>query len=117
VPTQAAGTVALRFVDEMRARVEAIVAERERVAGALATIDGLTVYPSGANFILFRPPARGSGGGPQESGGAVWQGLLDKDVLVRDFSRWPRLEGCLRVTVGLPSENDAFLTALKEVLG
>jgi histidinol-phosphate aminotransferase len=116
VPTQLAGTVALRFVNEMRARVEAIVAERERVAGALATIDGLTVYPSGANFILFRPPARGSGGGPQESGGAVWQGLLDKDVLVRDFSRWPRLEGCLRVTVGLPSENDAFLTALKEVL-
>jgi histidinol-phosphate aminotransferase len=116
VPTQLAGMVALRFVDEMRARVEAIVAERERVAAALATIDGLTAYPSGANFILFRPPARGSGGGPQEAGGAVWQGLLEKDVLVRDFSRWPRIAGCLRVTIGRPEENDTFLTALKEVL-
>ena len=116
VPTQLAGTVALRFVDEMRARVEAIVAERERVAAALATIDGLIAFPSGANFILFRPPARGSAGVPQEAGHAVWQGLLEKDVLVRDFSRWPRLEGCLRVTIGRPGENDAFLTALKEVL-
>jgi histidinol-phosphate aminotransferase len=116
VPTQLAGTVALRFVDEMRARVEAIVAERERVFAALTIIDGLTAFPSGANFILFRPPARGFGGVPQEAGHAVWQGLLEKDVLVRDFSRWPRLEGCLRVTVGRPEENDAFLSALKEVL-
>lgn len=116
VPTQLAGTVALRFVDEMRARVEAIVAERERIVAALTTMDGLTAFPSGANFVLFRPPARGFGGVPQEAGHAVWQGLLAKDVLVRDFSRWPRLEGCLRVTVGRPGENDAFLTALKEVL-
>jgi histidinol-phosphate aminotransferase len=64
------------------------------------------VYPSGANFVLFRT----------RDGHQVWQGLLDKDVLVRDFSRWPRLEDCLRVTVGRPEENDAFLTALKEVL-
>ncbi|MGH9037553.1 MAG: aminotransferase class I/II-fold pyridoxal phosphate-dependent enzyme, partial [Acidimicrobiia bacterium] len=116
VPTQLAGTVALRFVDEMRARVEAIVAERERVSAALATIEGLTAFPSGANFVLFRPTARGFGGDPREAGHAVWRGLVDKDVLVRDFSRWPRLDGCLRVTIGRPGENDAFLTALKEVL-
>jgi len=37
-------------------------------------------------------------------------------VLVRDFSSWPRLEQCLRVTVGTPEENDAFLTALRAAL-
>jgi histidinol-phosphate aminotransferase len=35
---------------------------------------------------------------------------------VRDFSRWPRLEGCLRVTVGTPDENDAFVVALRDAL-
>jgi histidinol-phosphate aminotransferase len=108
VPTQVAGTVALDFVPEMRARVEAIVAERERLFSALHALDGVEVFPSGANFVLFRVA--------RDAGHATWQGLLDKDVLVRDFSRWPRLEGCLRVTVGRPEENDAFLTALKEVL-
>ncbi|HEY3240208.1 MAG TPA: histidinol-phosphate transaminase, partial [Acidimicrobiia bacterium] len=112
VPTQLAGTVALDFVSEMRARVEAIVAERERLFSALGALDGVEVFPSGANFVLFRVAARGSGGVPRDAGHATWQGLLDKDVLVRDFSRWPRLEGCLRVTVGRPEENDAFLTAL-----
>ncbi|MGH8971763.1 MAG: histidinol-phosphate transaminase [Acidimicrobiia bacterium] len=106
VPTQVAGTVALDFVDEMRARVEAIVAERERLTGALGAMDGVEVFPSGANFVLIRV----------NGAHAVWQALLDKDVLVRDFSRWPRLNDCLRVTVGRPEENDAFLTALKEVL-
>ena len=45
----------------------------------------------------------------------LWQRLLDRGVLVRDFSRWPRLDGCLRVTVGTPDENDAFLAALARV--
>ncbi len=106
VPTQVAGKVALDFVAEMRARVEAIVAERERLTGALVAMDGVEVFPSGANFVLLRV------GGAHD----VWQGLLDKDVLVRDFSARPRLADCLRVTVGRPEENDAFLTALKEVL-
>jgi histidinol-phosphate aminotransferase len=37
-------------------------------------------------------------------------------VLVRDFSRWPRLDDCLRVTIGTPDENDAFLAAVDEEL-
>ena len=41
----------------------------------------------------------------------VWQALVDRGVLVRDFSRWPGVEDCLRVTVGTPEENDAFLVA------
>jgi histidinol-phosphate aminotransferase len=104
---QVAGRLALRFADEMEARVKAIVAERERVAAALAELP-THVWPSGANFILFRPLDRG--------GHDVWTALLERDVLVRDCSSWPRLDGCLRVTIGTRDEDDAFLAALREVL-
>jgi len=107
VPTQLAGVLALRFGREMDSRVALLVRERERLRAALAGVDGLTVYPSGANFVLLRVHGDGH---------AVWQRLVDRGVLVRDFSRWPRLEECLRVTVGTPEENDAFLAALREAV-
>ena len=105
---QIAGRLALGFVDEMEASVAGIVAERERLVAAL---DELAVvhFPSGANFVLFRPLER--------SGRDVWRGLLERSVLVRDCSGWARLADCLRVTIGRPDENDAFLDALREVLG
>jgi histidinol-phosphate aminotransferase len=104
---QAAGELALDFDDEMRARVAALVEERGRLVAGLGALD-VDVFPSGANFVLFRPR--------RVAGKDVWQGLLDRTVLVRDCSSWPRLEGCLRVTIGTPAEDDAFLAALEEVL-
>jgi histidinol-phosphate aminotransferase len=104
---QAAGRLALRFVGEMEDRVGLIVRERHRLLAALGRLP-VTVWPSQANFILFRPECR--------KGTEVWQGLVDRSVLVRDTSSWPRLAECLRVTVGTPAENDAFLSALAEVL-
>jgi histidinol-phosphate aminotransferase len=104
---QAAAAAALEHVDEMNARVAFLVEERGRLSAALADLP-VDVWPSGANFVLFRP----HGG----DGRKVWQGLLERSVLVRDCSSWPRLEGCLRVTVGTTDEDDAFLTALQEVL-
>jgi histidinol-phosphate aminotransferase len=107
---QLAGTLALDYVDDMDARVRAIVDERGRISAALAALP-LDVVPSGANFVLFRPAAS-----CELAGRTIWQGLLDRGVLVRDCSGWPRLADCLRVTIGTPAENDAFLTALTEVL-
>lgn len=104
---QIAGRVALRFVDDMEERVCAIVLERDRIQSSFAALP-LDQWPSGANFVLFRPQTK--------SGREVWQGLLDRSVLVRDCSGWPRLENCLRVTVGTAEENDLFLRALQEVL-
>ena len=46
----------------------------------------------------------------------VWAGLLARGVLVRDCSSWPGLEGCLRVTVGLGTENGIFVSALTELV-
>jgi histidinol-phosphate aminotransferase len=104
---QAAGRLALDYRPEMEARVAAIVEERGRLTAALADLS-VDVWPSGANFVLFRPRAA--------DGTAVWQGLLDRSVLVRNCATWPRLEGCLRVTIGTPDEDDTFLAALTEVL-
>ncbi|MGH9121202.1 MAG: histidinol-phosphate transaminase [Acidimicrobiales bacterium] len=104
---QAAGRLALAFQDEMRQRVEAVVAERDRIMEALFLLP-VTTWPSEANFVLFRPDNR--------KGDEVWEALLADSVLVRNASSWPHLEGCLRVTVGTPEENDTFLTALTEAL-
>jgi len=104
---QAAGRLALGFSSEMRARVAAIMEERGRVAAALSDLS-VEVWPSDANFILFRVPSG--------KGLAVWKGLLDHSILIRDISGWPGLEDCLRVTIGTRPENDRFLSALRDVL-
>jgi len=104
---QLAGRLALDFVDEMNERVAAIAGERGRMASAFAEL-AVETWPSDANFLLFRPTARDAG--------AVWADLVSASVLVRDCSQWPGLTGCLRVTVGLPEENDRFLAALTESL-
>lgn len=108
VMTQELGLLCLRYAAEADRRAAAVVAERRRLADHLATLP-VRQWPSGANFILFRPADR--------DGAAVWQGLLDRSVLVRDCSSWEGLRGCLRVTVGTPEENTLFLEALEDVLG
>lgn len=93
----------------LEGQLHCIVAERGRLAEALARLPGITVFPSDANFILFRSdrPSR-----------ALFEALRARGVLVRDLGGNPGLlHGCLRVTVGLPTENDAFLRALRETLG
>jgi len=104
---QAAGVLALEYEPEMLARVARIVEQRGRVVSALGELD-VDVWPSDANFVLFRLR---SGDGTE-----VWRRLLEHSVLVRDVSAWPGLEGCLRVTIGTPGENDRFLEALRESL-
>lgn len=105
--TQAAGLLALQFEDEMHQRVDHLVRERQRMLAALADLPVRT-WPSEANFILLRPQGI--------SGDEVWQRLVDRSVLVRNCSSWPRLADCLRVTVGTLEEDDRFLDALREVL-
>ena len=104
---QAVGVAALEFVDEMQARVDAIVAERERLTARLDRLP-VDVWPSGANFVLIRPRHR--------DGTEVWQQLVEQSVLVRNCASWPRLAGCLRVTVGTAEEDDRFLAALSRIL-
>jgi histidinol-phosphate aminotransferase len=103
--TQAAGLTALRHADEAAAGLAAIRTERDRIVKALAGIDGATVFPSQANFVLFQPP-----GDAKE----LWRALLDRGVLVRDLTEV--VPNGLRVTAGTTHEVDLFLKALEEVL-
>jgi len=105
--TQLAGRLALDYADAMEQRVAMIKEERGRLFSALTELP-VDVWPSDANFILFRPRSR--------SGPEVWQGLVDRSVLIRNCSSWEHLADCLRVTVGTRDEDDAFLGALREVL-
>jgi histidinol-phosphate aminotransferase len=91
----------------MEQRVASLVEERGRLFAALSNRAGLDVVPSGANFLLVRVAGDAHD---------LWERLLGRGVLVRDFSSWPRVEGCLRITVGTPAENDVFLAALDAVL-
>jgi histidinol-phosphate aminotransferase len=105
--TQVAGRLALDYRHEMDARVAALVEERGRLTAALNDLP-LDVWPSAANFVLVRLRTA--------DGEDVWQALVDRSVLVRNCGGWPRLEGCLRITVGTQDEDDALLSALQEVL-
>ena len=103
---QAATLAALGYTDEMVARVSLIKSERERISAALAGAKCET-WRSGANFVLFRPTT--------VAAADLWQGLLERGILVRDCSSWPRLAGCLRVTVGTEAENAAFIEAISQL--
>lgn len=99
--TQAAARAALRHADQTLASVAALVAERERVSAALAET-GFRVIPSDANFVLF---------GEFADAPAAWRNYLEDGILIRDVGI-PRF---LRVTIGLPAENDAFLAASRRL--
>jgi histidinol-phosphate aminotransferase len=105
--TQIAGRQALAHLDAMNLRVATLIEERERLCRALADLP-VEVWPSGANFVLFRPLSA--------DGADVWRRLTERSVLVRDCSSWPRLAGCLRVTIGTADEDDRFVSALREIL-
>ena len=101
--TQAAAEAALAHSAALLANVDDIRKQRDRIVEELAAM-GLDVYESDANFVLF---------GGLEDPEAVWQSLLDQDVLVRNVG----IPGTLRVTAGTTSETTAFLNALRAALG
>ncbi|MCL2542065.1 MAG: histidinol-phosphate transaminase [Nocardioidaceae bacterium] len=101
--SQATALAALRHADELLANVDALRAERDRLVSWLRA-EGYEVADSDANYCLF---------GRFADRHAVWQGLLDRGVLIRETGP----EGWLRVSVGTPDEMAAFKAALTEVKG
>ena len=109
VLTQAVAALALDQAQVFDQQTAAIRMERARLFERLALLNGVSPYPSQANFILFRAPA---GRAAQ-----IWRGLTDRGVRIKDLSgAHAALADCLRVTVGTPDEDDAFLAALGQVL-
>jgi histidinol-phosphate aminotransferase len=107
--TQVSAEFALEHKALFDRQTRAIRGQRQTLFEALQGIDGVEPCPSEANFILLRLVA---GAAP-----AVHAGLRERGVLVKNLhGTHPLLEGCLRVTVGTPQENAAFLAALKATL-
>jgi histidinol-phosphate aminotransferase len=107
--TQASAALALRHHALFDAQTAAIRSERSRLFAALAGMDGVLAYPSEANFILLRLTAGGAD--------RAFAGLRARGVLVKNLhGAHPLLSDCLRVTVGRPEEDDAFLAALADTL-
>ncbi len=102
---QVAGIVAVEQEVDFLGHRRRVADERDRITAVLEQRGDLEVFPSVANFLLIRTDL------PD-----LFERLLEHGVLVRDFSTKPRLEGCVRVTVGTEEENDAFLAALDAVL-
>ncbi|MGH2793939.1 MAG: histidinol-phosphate transaminase [Actinomycetota bacterium] len=105
--SQACGEVAVRHAGAALSAVEEIVVERDRLSKELQRVRDVEVFPSAANFVLVRTPLEGP---------ALWKALVDRGVLVRDFSSMHGLARCLRVTVGTSEQNATFVEALRGVL-
>jgi histidinol-phosphate aminotransferase len=97
---------ALQNQDFVRKGVELVNAERRRLEKGLTDL-GFRVFPSEANFILFRSSIEHS---------ILVRMLYEKGVMIRDFGKKRRLENCVRTTIGTREMNDALLSRLKEVL-
>ena len=104
---QTAGIVALRHTPQAMALLDPIRVDRDRMLDRLGAIPGMTVFPSDANFVLFVPPE------PHDAK-RVWQGLLDRGVLVRDLTAV--VPNALRVTAGTTHEVDLFLEGITDVV-
>ncbi len=109
VMTQAAAEFALKNIAVFDEQTRLIREERARLFAEMEKLDGLTLYPSAANFILLRVPAGRAN--------AIFDGIKQRGVLIKNMkaSAGP-LADCLRVTVGTAEENEAFLAALRAVL-
>jgi len=107
VLTLAVADLMLEHLAILEAQADALRAERARLKAALEAIKRVQVFPSAANFLLFRlaEPDR------------VFTALKERGILIKNVSKkHPLLAGCLRVTVGTPAENDSFLQALRAIV-
>ena len=94
-------------VQKMKENVQILINERDDVAAELEKIpEVLKVFPSDANFLLFRV----------NNAYEVYQNLAKEGVVIRYRGNEPFCEDCLRLSIGTPAENKAFLEALKKVL-
>lgn len=107
--TQATASFALHNQEFLLQQTQSICQQRREVLDALQAMTGITAYPSSANFILFKTTT--------QSADAVFISLKQQGILIKNLSpQGGLLHNCLRVTIGKPEENQAFLIALQRSL-
>ncbi len=102
-----AAEAAVEHFDLLKPQIDLLIEERERVFQRLNEIPTVRAYPSEANFIAFET---------KRAPGLIFDALYAEGILVRDISRYPMLSQFLRISIGTPSENDAFLEALRRIV-
>lgn len=103
--TQLAGLVAIEQEATFLDQREETAQQRDRMAAALARLEGVEVLPSAANFLLLRTGRTD-----------IFDRLLEHGVLIRDLSSAVGRPGTWRVSVGTPHENDVLIAALTSVI-
>lgn len=97
---------ALENVEQVNEWIRQTVSERNKLSAELAVLGFVQkIYPSDANFLLVKviDPV------------SIYQSLINQGIIVRDRSKVELCEGCLRITIGTPEENETLLAALKDL--
>nr|WP_041276269.1 histidinol-phosphate transaminase [Desulfosporosinus acidiphilus] len=103
--SQKAGILALEYLPEYHKQIEIVTLEIQKLYQGLSLVPGLKVFPTKANFILFQP----------KDADRWVKELLQRGFLVRNMGNLPVLGSCLRISAGLPEENEKFLKAVAEI--
>lgn len=107
IMTQLIAEKVLHHTAVLSEQAEAIKSERTKMSAFLGKIANIEVYPSDANFILFRIHAASQ----------IFQALKKRKILIKNLDgTHPLLENCLRVTVGTPDENSQFCATFHAIL-
>ena len=111
-----------------KARIREIRGERDKMAAEFKEL-GFRVWPTATNFVTFRAEGelmqklakayaakyKDNLSEQAASGKLLFKYFMENSILVRDFTSHPVLTGCLRITVGLPEENELIIGKLKEL--
>ncbi|MBF0553935.1 MAG: histidinol-phosphate transaminase [Nitrospirae bacterium] len=115
--SQAAAIGILEDEQSIDKGINAVIGERDKLFAELSKLKGIKVYPSDANFILFKLDINGS-----LSADALHKKLIADDILIKKLAGGGQngssgpLDNCFRVTVGTPKENAAFVTSLRKII-
>ena len=100
----ATADIVYQMRDEFVPRIQMMIAERKRMSEQLKTLKGVKVYPSSTNFVLIH----------YNKAVALNEYLESLNIGVRSFGNAPRLENCLRISMGTREENDEWFDAIKK---
>ena len=108
VLTQVSASFALKNINEFYHQADLICQQREFLINKMSEFDEIQVYPSEANFILFKTL--------NLDAQTVFEHMVENKIMIKNVADKNLLNNCLRVTVGTDQENQAFLAALKTAL-
>jgi len=106
VMTQKIAVLALKNRDKILSHLVEIRSERETIKSELESLKTFKIYPSGSNFIFFETPLAQ----------AIYQKLLDNNILIKWFKDTDRHPGSIRFSIGKPSENQQILSIIRKVV-